>query len=162
MLEEGGSSISPTVSSVTDLPIPSQKSTGDLKGRTPPLLRKPSRIKHRPQDDIEVQSLSQGEDVLLSPSDNDRLTFHAILASRTKPRSVHLTDLPIEVQEGIIDHLAGNLLSTTSDVSSIRNGCRNWSVAMRHPRRRQLTDLALISRTWRRLIQERLFRHSME
>ncbi|KAL8739745.1 MAG: hypothetical protein Q9190_007483 [Brigantiaea leucoxantha] len=111
MLDEGSSSISPTVSSVTDLPIPSQKSTGDLKGKTPQLLRKPSRIKHRPQDDIEVQSLSQGEDVLRQ-LENGHSAFQVNLASRTKPRSVHLTDLPIEVQETILDHLAGSLIST--------------------------------------------------
>lgn len=36
---------------------------------------------------------------------------------------------------------------------------RSWGTALRHSRRRELSSLALVSSTWRVLIQERLYRH---
>ena len=69
-------------------------------------------------------------------------------------RKNRLSDLPIEIQEHIIDYLAGPLGSATSTSAS-----RNWNHAMRHPRRRQLTQLALVSPAWREMIQGRVFRH---
>ena len=75
--------------------------------------------------------------------------------------SRRLEDLPIEIQEGVLDVLAGNLNSTSSSTIERNRGMRNWSNAMRHPRRRQLSDLSLVSKTWRRMIQERLYRHGM-
>ncbi|KAL8864838.1 MAG: hypothetical protein Q9174_007198, partial [Haloplaca sp. 1 TL-2023] len=167
MLEDEATSISHTVSSVTDLPIPTQKEARDSQDnptpKTPPILRKPSRIKHRPQDDIEVQSLQQGEDLLIDPirqqygtADLQSLSH---LSVQTQTHAVHLSDLPVEVQEGIIDHLAGQLIGIASATAATSRGPRNWSTAMRHPRRKQLSDLALVSKTWRNLIQERLYRH---
>ncbi|KAL8998245.1 MAG: hypothetical protein Q9169_002649 [Polycauliona sp. 2 TL-2023] len=160
MLNEEHPSISQTVSSVTDLPIPSQKAARDnqqkTSAKTPPLLRRPSRIKHRPQDDIEVQALLQGDDTLRQDLEDANTAYLEKLSLLTQPHSVRLTGLPVEVQEGVIDHLAGHLIGITPTVQS---GSRNWSTAMRHPRRKQLSDLALVSKTWRALIQERLYRH---
>ncbi|KAI4239433.1 MAG: hypothetical protein LQ352_007796 [Teloschistes flavicans] len=167
MREEDPPSISHTVSSVTDLPIPTQKEARDSQQspspKTPPMLRKPSRIKHRPQDDIEVQSLPQGDHSSspcirqqLGPAD---LTYLSQMSLQTQPHSVRLTELPVEVQEGVLDHLAGQLIGITAAPNAAPCGSRNWSTAMRHPRRRQLSDLALVSKTWRGLIQERLYRH---
>ena len=162
--EEQAPSISHTVSSVTDLPIPSQKLARDSQQkpppRTPPVLRKPSRIKHRPQDDIEVPSLLQGDDTIRQDLQGHNADYLAALSLQTQPHSVHLAELPVEVQEGVIDHLAGHLLGTTPASIAAPCGTRNWSTAMRHPRRKQLSDLALVSKTWRGLIQERLYRHS--
>ncbi|KAL9579622.1 MAG: hypothetical protein Q9203_006615 [Teloschistes exilis] len=165
--EDDPPSISHTVSSVTDLPIPSQKEARDSQQspspKTPPVLRKPSRLKHRPQDDIEVQSLPQG-DHSSSPCIRQQLgsadlTYLSQMSLQTPPHSVRLTELPVEVQEGVLDHLAGQLVGITVGSDAAPCGSRNWSTAMRHPRRRQLSDLALVSKTWRALIQERLYRH---
>lgn len=40
------------------------------------------------------------------------------------------------------------------------NGARDWSKLMRHPRRRQISDLALVTRCFRILVQQRIYRHS--
>lgn len=163
MLNEGPPSISQTVSSVTDLPIPSQKAARDNQQKTsatPPVLRRPSRIRHRPQDDIEVQSLLQGDDTLRQHLEDANVAYLEKLSLLTQPHSVRLTGLPVEVQEGVIDHLAGHLIGITPASAVTPSGSRNWSTAMRHPRRKQLSDLALVSKTWRALIQERLYRHS--
>ncbi|KAL8895910.1 MAG: hypothetical protein Q9207_007956 [Kuettlingeria erythrocarpa] len=158
-LEKQTPSISHTVSSVTDLPIPSQKEARDSQDKpspkTPPVLRRPSRIKHRPQDDIEVQSLLQGDDIMRQDLGGASADYLAQLSLQTQPHSVHLIELPVEVQEGVIDNLAGHMIGT----STAPCGPRNWSTAMRHPRRKQLSDLALVSKTWRGLIQQRLYRH---
>lgn len=65
--------------------------------------------------------------------------------------------LPIEVHEAILDHLFGYKVSATS-----RSGMeviKSWSTALRHSRRRELTQLALVNDLWRILIQQRLYRH---
>ncbi|KAL8724839.1 MAG: hypothetical protein Q9166_007719 [cf. Caloplaca sp. 2 TL-2023] len=163
MLNDEPPSISHTVSSVTDLPIPFQKSARDSQQnpspKTPPLLRRPSRIKHRPQDDIEVQSLLQGDDTLRQDLEDANVAFLEKLSLQSQTHSVRLTGLPVEVQEGILDQLAGHMLGITPASANMPCGSRNWSTAMRHPRRKQLSDLALVSKTWRALIQERLYRH---
>ena len=70
-------------------------------------------------------------------------------------RKNRLSDLPIEIQEHIMDYLAGPLGSASSS-----NASRNWNHAMRHPRRQQLTQLALVCPSWKVMVQERVFRHS--
>ena len=72
---------------------------------------------------------------------------------------IRLQDLPEEIQQGVLDSLMGNLSSTSSSAVVRSHGMRNWSNAMRHPRGRHLSDLALVSSSWRRMIQERLYRH---
>ena len=81
--------------------------------------------------------------------------------SSPKPsdRGLRLEDLPVEIQEGVLDVLVGSLASTSSSAMERNHGMRNWGNAMRHPRRRQLSDLALVSKKWRRMVQERLYRH---
>jgi hypothetical protein len=64
--------------------------------------------------------------------------------------------LPTEIHELILDHLFGVRASTANTTSS----SRGWSTALRHSRRRQLSDVALISRSYRELVQGRLFKHS--
>ena len=90
------------------------------------------------------------------------LRLQAIL-SREAPeegkRRTQLQDLPEEIQQGVLDILMGMLNSTSSSGIGRSHGMRNWSNAMRHPRGRHHSDLALVSPTWRRMIQERLYRH---
>lgn len=80
--------------------------------------------------------------------------------AKLTPRGTRFMDLPVEIHEGIIDHLYGILGSTSPAAAGSVHVLKNWSNAMRHPRRRQLSDLTLVSPTWRRIIQERLYRHS--
>jgi hypothetical protein len=65
-----------------------------------------------------------------------------------------LNDLPTEIHECILDHLFGFRVSATSKSSITR-----WGTALRHPRRKELSELSLVSGAWRILIQERLYRH---
>lgn len=79
------------------------------------------------------------------------------LPSSAPPASqlgVGLDDLPAEITECILDHLFGFRVSTQSKSSIMR-----WGTALRHPRRKELSEFALVSPTWRVLIQERLYRH---
>lgn len=69
--------------------------------------------------------------------------------------------LPAEIHECILDHLFGYRVSTTSPSSlSIPSvNARSWSTALRHSRRKELSNLALVTPLWRYLVQARLFRH---
>ncbi|KAH7313499.1 hypothetical protein B0I35DRAFT_451998 [Stachybotrys elegans] len=74
--------------------------------------------------------------------------------------SAAFEELPIEVNEAILDHLFGYRVSATSgSAMRISSVTRSWGTALRHSRRRELTELALVNRTWRVLIQQRLYRH---
>lgn len=72
-----------------------------------------------------------------------------------------LDKLPAEIHECILDHLFGYRVSTTSPSSlSIPSvNARSWSTALRHSRRKELSNLALVMPLWRDLVQERLYRH---
>ena len=69
-----------------------------------------------------------------------------------------LCSLPVEIHECILDHLFGMRLSASSRTSSTVV-LRNWNTKLRHCRRREVSDLALVSKKWRELIQDRLYRH---
>jgi hypothetical protein len=76
-----------------------------------------------------------------------------------RPRKI-VNHLPLEIQGLILDYLFGDIHAVTSSSTSLLSGANCLSSAMRHPRRRALTDVALVSRTWRELVQERIYRHS--
>ena len=129
-----------------------------LTVKPPPASK--NRFKNQTEDDISVQSLSQPDDQSIDTTDDPFL----IPASRPRkgseaPKS-HLQDLPPEILETIVGHVVGHLGSTLSDLSASQNNVRNWNAIMRHPRRKNVADMALVSDTWRRLIQERVYRHS--
>lgn len=130
-------------------------STKDPLLKLVPLAK--SRLKHRPEDDISVHPSSQAESTLtedsaVRPATN---TFKQAKAPRTT-----LNDLPPEIQDAIIGHLSGSLHSAASGGQFETHGVRNWNMVMRHPRRKQLSDLALVTEVWRGLVQQRLYRHS--
>ena len=72
-----------------------------------------------------------------------------------------LCNLPVEIHECILDHLFGVRLSASSRMSpsDMSHSLRNWNTKLRHCRRREVSDLALVSKKWRVLIQDRLYRH---
>ncbi|EAW10991.1 uncharacterized protein ACLA_066270 [Aspergillus clavatus NRRL 1] len=71
---------------------------------------------------------------------------------------VRFDDLPVEVHDAILDHLFGERVSTLT-MGVPGKSARNWSRCLRHPRRKALSDLALISPVWRVLVQDRIYRH---
>lgn len=81
--------------------------------------------------------------------------------ARTLPPPVtDFAQLPIEVHEAILDHLFGYRVSATSrSAMRVSSVTKSWGTALRHSRRRELTQLALVSQTWRILVQQRLYRH---
>jgi len=120
-----------------------------------PTLAPKSGYRHRPEDDIIVQPLSQ------AGFPEPHRTIHRPISPPPKPsiqkqpQTTSINDFPVELQEKIINELAGYLGTPKSS-----HGSKNWNNAMRHPRRKQLSNLSLVSRIWKLLIQERLYRHS--
>ena len=86
-----------------------------------------------------------------------RLVQHNPIQSSTSP----LCDLPVEIHECILDHLFGVRASASSrSVAAGRTkALRSWGTVLRHSRRREVSELALVSLKWRQLIQDRLYRH---
>ncbi|KAG6005220.1 hypothetical protein E4U21_000349 [Claviceps maximensis] len=94
-----------------------------------------------------------GNQCPLSISNEDAISNHYSRVSK-------FDDLPTEVHEAILDHLFGYCISpTSSSAMRISSLTRSWSSALRHCRRRELADLALVNPTWRVLVQQRLYRH---
>jgi hypothetical protein len=100
------------------------------------------------------------------PDCMDCLDDSMVLSPVTPPiidQQPHLTleNLPAEIHECVLDHLFGYRVSTSSPSSlSIPSvNARSWSTALRHSRRKELSNLALVMPLWRDLVQERLYRH---
>lgn len=74
--------------------------------------------------------------------------------------STHFSDLPPEIHETILDHILRVRGSTLASITSATVTTSSWSKALRHPRRKALSDLALVSRAYRALVQGRIYRHS--
>lgn len=93
---------------------------------------------------------------------DDSLAPHPMTtpAAEQQP-GVTLDQLPAEIHECIMDHLFGYRVSTTSPSSlSIPSvNARSWNTALRHSRRKELSNLALVMPAWRWMVQERLYRH---
>lgn len=73
---------------------------------------------------------------------------------------IRFEDLPIEIHEAILDHLFGERGSTFTTAVTGKLSAQNWTKALRHPRRKALSNLGLISPVWRPLVQDRIYRHS--
>lgn len=88
------------------------------------------------------------------------LSSPTIRPSQSTPLNSPLENLPIEIQECILDNLFGFRASASSRATAGRTkGLRSWNSALRHSRRREVSELALVSKKWRVLIQDRLYRH---
>lgn len=84
-----------------------------------------------------------------------------ISASPAPSSSKSLMSLPMEIHDCILDHLFGVRASAASRSAAAGNTniLRGWGTALRHSRRREVSELALVGRQWRELVQERLYRH---
>lgn len=69
-------------------------------------------------------------------------------------------NLPIEIHEAILDCLFGERAPASATVVHRKSAARSWMRALRHPRRKVLSNLALVSEVWRPLVQARIYRHS--
>ena len=85
---------------------------------------------------------------------NKKSTKHAF----TSEKKIHC--LPHEIQGFILDYIFGDMHSIIANSSSLQSASRNISSSMRHPRRKAISSLALVSSNWRELVQERIYRHS--
>ncbi|KAK2745918.1 hypothetical protein FQN57_003531 [Myotisia sp. PD_48] len=80
--------------------------------------------------------------------------------SSSEPRFIHqFNDLPAEIHEAILDYLFGVRGSALASITTATATNSSWKKALRHPRRKELSDLALVSHPWRALVQERIYRH---
>lgn len=71
-----------------------------------------------------------------------------------------LCNLPVEILECILDHLFGTRAAASAKFTAGKSKVlRGWGTALRHSRRREVSELALVSSQWRNLVQERLYRH---
>lgn len=107
------------------------------------------------EDEAEHETVPKvsGKDVVDDELGNDKMAFR-------RSHGKTLEDLPLEIQGLILDYLFGDLHSVTSTSTSLHPAVKRISSAMRHPRRKALTDVALVSPAWRELVQERIYRHS--
>ena len=148
--------------SAVDLPIPSTTQCpttvpSSAKETVRRIASKSYRPKRQPEDDISLRPLFIPASPVISPHIP---TLPPIPPLETHAHTISFTELPSEISEEIVSFLVGDLGPTNTGISGGNHGTRNWSIAMRHPRRKQLSDLALVSKSWRCLIQERLYRHS--
>ena len=123
----------------------------DPSQKNPPPPR--AQVIDRAEDDISVQPKSQISDASVETVEEPTLLPHDIPTQRS---SSTVESLPAEIMEAIISHLGGHL---GLHIPTSAKG-RDWTNVLRHPRRKDITDLALVSPTFRRLVQERIFRHS--
>lgn len=143
-------------------PIPSTPTTT----RTHPLLEqklatgdKPPRIIRPKSTPFPEQDLLQGEiHCLRRPNESEApLTESPI---HTAASHSLFQALPSEIHDCILDHIFGFRTSASRFSGTAKSQTlRGWGSVFRHSRRREVTELALVSDGWRRLIQERLYRH---
>ena len=101
-----------------------------------------------------------------SPVDTEMNDAHNNTINLNQPESrsylseACFENLPIEIHEAILDCLFGERAPASATVTHVKSAARSWTRALRHPRRKALSDLSLISQVWRPLVQSRIYRHS--
>ena len=110
--------------------------------------------------DVDLTTLPSIESSLRGLDNELEITGSRNQGSLSKSLSP-LCNLPVEIHECILDHLFGVRLSASSRISStdMSKSLRNWNTKLRHCRRREVSDLALVGKKWKVLVQERLYRH---
>ncbi|KAH8887325.1 hypothetical protein GQ53DRAFT_656122 [Thozetella sp. PMI_491] len=126
---------------------------GRMQDFVPPTRPSSTPFPQPEQRNTDITCLSCPGDSAMDLDEPDGAGYEAVLAP-SKIEGVDLNDLPAEIHECILDHLFGFRVSPTSKSSVTR-----WGTALRHSRRKELSELALVSTIWRTLIQERLYRH---
>ncbi|KAE8141601.1 hypothetical protein BDV38DRAFT_190117 [Aspergillus pseudotamarii] len=80
-------------------------------------------------------------------------------ASRPLRPELQFPNLPVEIHEAILDYLFGERAAAFTTTGPGKSPGRSWNKSLRHPRRKVLSNLALISPVWRSLVQDRIYRH---
>ncbi|KAE8449506.1 hypothetical protein EG329_008115 [Mollisiaceae sp. DMI_Dod_QoI] len=149
-----------TPTTVRTLPLDQLKHDDEFEDFVPPT--RPKSTPFPCQDltgDGSMQCLQRPSD-LDSP---DRIFRPVIEGEQTASTDTSsLNSLPIEIHECILDHLFGvrsSAASRTTSSAGKSKVLRGWGTALRHSRRREVSELALVSTQWRELVQERLYRH---
>lgn len=128
---------------------------------TPPIRPKSTPFPQPDAQDTMPQTVVAG--FMPNPNSKHRLSFHETVhqAEQEPATRVTFSNLPVEIHEAILDHLFGVRASTTHKSSPGDSSLlRGWATKLRHSRRKQLSELAVVNRTWRELVQSRIFRHS--
>ncbi|PNY29854.1 Uncharacterized protein TCAP_00243 [Tolypocladium capitatum] len=103
-------------------------------------------------DEFDADSNATLPDASLSLLGDEAISGHS--------EATRFEELPLEVHEAVVDQLFGFRISpTSSSAMRISNMTRSWGSVLRHSRRRELSNLALVNRRWTYLIQQRLYRH---
>jgi hypothetical protein len=98
---------------------------------------------------------------LLRLNDGDRIDDVSRSLLPAPSTTSHLCGMPLEIDDCILDHLLGQRSSTASRTmgSGKTKILRSWGTALRHSRRKEVARLSLVSKKWRHLVQDRLYRH---
>jgi hypothetical protein len=145
-----------SVNSLTRDPFPTplayQKSTRCASAQVP--------ILDSPDDDAQAHSDPGdghfGKDTVMEDPHSPLVDDASFYNHRPE---LHFENLPMEIHEAILDYLFGERTST-ANVSPGKPSSRNRVKALHHPRRKALSNMALISPVWRPLVQDRIYRHS--
>lgn len=93
--------------------------------------------------------------ILRRPEELGKSSVNTSVELLTPSPTIEFAKLPTEIHEFILDHLFGVRSSTLPSATT----SKGWSTALRHSRKRQLCDLALVNKEYRLLVQGRLFKH---
>ncbi|RFU24323.1 hypothetical protein B7463_g12011, partial [Scytalidium lignicola] len=124
---------------------------------TPPARPSSTPFPTQDQLDCEIRSTTRGDEMDYF----ERVDPSPIPTSTKKCSPSTFYVLPVEINECILDHLFGVRGSITARATHLGKSktLRNWGTVLRHCRRREVSELALVSSKWRQLVQERLYRH---
>ncbi|CZT11467.1 hypothetical protein WAI453_004557 [Rhynchosporium graminicola] len=150
-----------TPTNVRSVPLNQLKVDEIENGIVPPARPKSTPFPHQDLMDGNIQSPQRLFDV---DSPNPLQSTYGLYATQHIQRATSvspLKDLPVEIHECVLDYLFGVRASASSRTAAAGNTkvLRNWGTALRHSRRREVSILALVSKQWRVLVQDRLYRH---
>ena len=152
------------IMSTASTPVTPGPSSPPLEQSKPPDFVPPTRPSSTPfpnaqQGQTDIRCLTCHPDCFAE--DDCVVTQHVSTPAAETDSRLTLDKLPAEIHECVLDHLFGYRVSSTSPSSlSVPSvNARSWSTALRHSRRRELSNLAFVSPLWRDLVQERLYRH---
>lgn len=103
-----------------------------------------------PVDDSSIRSLPES-----TPPTSPEET------SEVKTPRCLLVTLPNELHDMILENIFGDCPSGFPLETTGRDTLEGWQVALRHPRRKELSNLALVCRQWTYLVQSRIYKNSM-
>ncbi|KMP06502.1 hypothetical protein DIZ76_014415 [Coccidioides immitis] len=138
---------------------PSHLITIDPLSKPPPSLPStPTPLDHHPSKPCTTFQSSQSFEISSNSFASQPISVELEM-SDLQHTPLQFEDLPIEIHEAVLDHLFGVRGAALASVTPASSTASSWSKTLRHPRRKALSDLALVSRSWRPLVQERIYRH---